>query len=261
MDFTILILFLAGISGGMLNSLAGGGSFLTFPALLFAGVPPISANASNTFASTAGYLSGAYGFRREIKKYKKQLPFYLSLSFIGGMAGSLLLLQTEERVFEQAIPWLLLFATFMFIYGAKLRIFLRKFAPKDRKHPIWYKFLLLGVLFLGIATYGGFFNAGYGIIMLAYLTLAGFKNMNGMNGLKLLTSSTLSLTAIIIFIYNDVIAWVETGFVLIGTLLGGYLATYISRKFSSLAIRRFVILISISITAYFFYDTYGTTKL
>ena len=97
------LLFIAGLFGGMLNSIAGGGTFITFPALLFAGVPPISANATNTFASCSGYISGAYAFRKELQAHLSELPKYLLISLFGGITGAWLLLQTPESIFREAI--------------------------------------------------------------------------------------------------------------------------------------------------------------
>ena len=114
----LLFLFVAGFFGGVLNAIAGGGSFITFPALLFVGVPPVSANATNTFASCSGYLSGAYAFRRDLAAHQAELPRFVIISLLGGIAGAWLLLQTPESLFRQAIPWLLLFATLLFIFGA-----------------------------------------------------------------------------------------------------------------------------------------------
>ena len=105
-----LLLFAAGFAGGALNSLAGGGSFITFPALLLVGVPPISANATNTFSSCSGYLSGAWALRRELASHRADLPRYIAVGLLGGIAGAWLLLRTPEALFREAIPWLLLFA-------------------------------------------------------------------------------------------------------------------------------------------------------
>ncbi len=249
------ILFIAGLFGGMLNSIAGGGTFITFPALLFAGVPPISANATNTFASCSGYISGAYAFRKELQAHKNELPKYIIISLIGGIAGAWLLLQTPESLFREAIPWLLLFATFLFVFGSRLSDNLRKLASLHR-HASSIGGLLLLLMLLGVCIYGGFFNAGLGIIMLSYLALAGHTNINAMNGLKLLTSTCVSLAAIALFIYNGEIAWLEGCIVFLGTLMGGYTAARLSRQISEVYVRNFVIFAGISSTLYFFYDIY-----
>ena len=249
------LLFIAGLFGGMFNSIAGGGTFITFPALLFAGVPPISANATNTFASCSGYISGAYAFRKELQAHISELPKYLLIGLLGGITGAWLLLQTPESVFREAIPWLLLFATLLFIFGSRLSDIFRQLASRHR-HASSIGGLLLLLMLVGVCVYGGFFNAGLGIIILSYLVLAGHTNINAMNGLKLLTSTCVSLAAIALFIYNGEIAWYEGSIVLLGTLTGGYVAARISRQISQGYVRKFVAIAGVSITLYFFYDIY-----
>ena len=255
MSLEFPLLFIAGFLGGMLNSIAGGGTFITFPALLFAGVPPISANATNTFASCSGYLSGSFAFRKELKEHEKDLPKYIVISLLGGISGAWLLLHTPELLFREAIPWLLLLATLIFMFGTRLNIFFRTLTSNFQHSSIIGKFFLL-LFFIGVCIYGGFFNAGLGIIILSYLSLSGYKNIHAMNGLKLLISSCVSLIAIALFIYEDAIAWYEGTIVLLGTVSGGFLAAHISRSISQKLVRNFVKFMSVIITIYFFYDIY-----
>ena len=255
MTFEVIFLFTAGFFGGVLNSIAGGGSFITFPALLFVGVPPISANATNTFASLSGYLSGTFAFRKELIAHKKELPRFIITSLIGGVAGAWLLLQTSDSLFREAIPWLLLFATLLFIFGEPLNRSLKTLSSKHKYASSIGAFLIL-LFLLGVCIYGGFFNAGLGIIILSYLALAGYNDINTMNGLKLLVSSCVSLIAVVLFIFEGVIIWYEGGLVLLGTLVGGYFAAHLSRKLPQAYVRAFVIFASIGITVYFFYDNY-----
>jgi uncharacterized membrane protein YfcA len=251
----LLSLFTAGFLGGILNSIAGGGSFITFPALLFFGVPPISANATNTFASCAGYLSGTYAFRKDLYAHKRELPLIILISLMGGITGAWLLLQTPESVFRGIIPWLLLFATLLFIFGGKLNSTLKQFASYH-KHASALGHLLLTLLLLGICIYGGFFNAGLGIIVLSYLALAGHSNINAMNGIKLLVSSTISLIAIVLFIFSGAIAWLEGMSVLLGALVGGYFAAHVSRQIPQKYVKTFIAMVSSGVTFYFFFDMY-----
>lgn len=256
MSFELVFLFLAGFFGGALNSIAGGGSFITFPALIFVGIPPIMANATNTFASCAGYMSGTYAFRKEIAEHKNELRLIIIISLIGGISGAWLLLKTPEAVFQEAIPWLLLFASVLFIYGGQINRVFKKMASYHR-HASSIGGILLLVILLGVSTYGGFFNAGLGIVTLSYLSLAGYTSINAMIGLKLVISTTVSLIAIALFIYNGVIAWYEGTIVLCGTLIGGYVAAQVSRKLPQKQVRRFVIVASVVITLYFFFDIYA----
>lgn len=248
-DFALLLL--AGLLGGIINSIAGGGSFITFPALLLAGVPAVSANASNTFAACAGYLSGTWALRREILQSRRELLRLLLISAVGGAAGALLLTQTSDQNFRSAVPWLLLFATLIFIFGAQLNRAMQRWAASHRRANQAQKLFILA-LFLGVSVYGGFFNAGLGIMTLSYLSLAGHSNINEMNALKLLYSSSISICAILLFIAADLIAWHETLALLIGTLIGGYLAGHLSRRLPQLWVRRAIIVASLGITGYFF---------
>lgn len=256
MLYEIAFLFFAGFFGGVLNSIAGGGSFITFPALIFVGIPHIMASATNTFASCAGYISGTYAFRKELAQHKTELLKIIIMSLLGGVGGAWLLLETPEEVFKEAIPWLLLFATVLFIFGARINNALKKMAASHQHASVIGQIILL-ILLLGVSAYGGFFNAGLGIIVLSYLALAGHTNINTMNGLKLLISTTVSFIAIILFIYNNVIAWYEGSIVLSGTLLGGYMAANLSRNLPQKHVRGFVIFASIVTTLYFFYDSYS----
>jgi uncharacterized membrane protein YfcA len=160
-------------------------------------------------------------------------------------------------VFREAIPLLLLFATVLFVLGGKLNEISKRLAVRHR-HASSLGNLLLLLLLTGVCIYGGFFNAGLGIIILSYLALAGCTNINTMNGLKLLTSSCVSLIAIALFIYDGVIAWSEGVIVLIGTLLGGYIAAHISRRVPQHYVRGFVVFASVMVTTYFFFNTYAS---
>jgi len=246
-----LLLLAAGLLGGVINSIAGGGSFITFPALLLVGVPPIAANASNTFAACAGYISGTWALRSEITTPKTKLLILSLVSALAGGLGAYLLTQTNDQSFEAAIPWLLLFATLVFAFGSQLNRALQHWSQKNRRLGFAH-LVLMQVLFIGVSIYGGFFNAGLGIIILSYLSLAGHTQINEMNGLKLLFSTTISLCAITLFLINDLIAWHQTLAVLVGTLIGGFLAGHLSKRLPQQHVRRAILVASIGITAYFF---------
>ncbi|MCW8345801.1 sulfite exporter TauE/SafE family protein [Vibrio sp. ZSDZ65] len=250
----LLLLFIAGIFGGVLNSIAGGGSFITFPALIFVGVPPIIANATNTFASCAGYLSGTFAFRREILKDRANLLKIILLSIMGGFSGSLLLIYTSEQQFLYAVPWLLLAATLLFIFGEKANQALQRIS-KGSNHTGFIA-LFLSLFLFCVGVFGGFFNAGLGVIGLSYLAIAGYRDINLMNGLKLLISTCASAMAIIIFIFSDLLDWYSGIAVMLGTLTGGYFAAHFSQRVPQIIVRRFVIFSSVSITLYFFFNTY-----
>ncbi|EGA68779.1 hypothetical protein VISI1226_10637 [Vibrio sinaloensis DSM 21326] len=250
-----ILLLGAGIVGGVINSIAGGGSFFTFPALMFVGLPPVVANATNTFAACAGYISGTYGFKKDIVQHTDKLIPIILWSLLGGGLGAYLLLSVDESVFVEAIPWLLLFATLLFLYGQQLNQWFASFAKRKGLSPIWATTTLAICLVL-VSAYGGFFNAGLGVIVLSYLVLAGYTDINQMNGLKLLVSSSVSLVAIVIFVMDGSIDWLRGTVVMLGTLIGGYAAARLSRNVAQQHVKMFVAFSSALMTAYFFYDTY-----
>lgn len=254
----LFFLLLAGFFSGALNSIAGGGTFISFPALLAVGVPPISANATNTFSVFPGYLSGAFALRRELFSRKHELPKYVVISLLGGLAGAWLLLNTPELLFREMIPWLMLLATVLFVTGSKISQLLKSFAASHQYASIVGK-LLLALLLLIVCVYGGFFNAGLGVILLSYLVLAGMQDINEMNAVKLLVSSCVSIIAVIVFMLQGIIAWSEGGVVLIGAVSGGYMAAHFSRKIPKQYVHAAVVIIGIIMTLYFFHDIYGTS--
>jgi len=250
-----VLLFFSGLLAGVLNSIAGGGSFITFPALLFVGLPPVVANATNTFSSCAGYVSGAAGFYQELKEIRNFLPTVVLFSTLGGALGAISLSFINSAHFEALIPWLMLFATSLFILGERVNRALNDRISRRLKEEPWFRYLSVFLLFL-IALYGGFFNAGLGIVILGYLVLTGFSDVHQMNGLKLLISAVVSMTAIVIFIYDGLIDWSSGAAVMLGTLIGGFIAARISRRIDATYVRVIIIITSISLTVYFFYSTY-----
>lgn len=178
----------------------------------------------------------------------------------GGILGAWLLLQIPETTFYEAIPWLLLFATVLFIYGSDLNKQLGQLAVRYQRSSIVGRYLLMLFLLL-VCLYGGFFNAGMGIILLSYLALAGYQDINAMNGLKLVMSSCISIAAIVLFVYYGKIVWVEGVSVLLGTVAGGYIAAHYSRGLPQQHVRSAVVLASIAITIYFFYDVYFSSPV
>jgi len=168
---TELLLLVAGLIAGILNTLAGGGSFVMFPALLAAGVPPVLANASNTYAALPGYISGALGFSRDILKHRDKLVAYTSIGLLFGYVGAELLLRISNETFSLVVPWLMLFATLLFAFGGRISALVQKHAGGGKRVRAAGALLLLALL-AALCVYGGFFNAGFGILLLAFLALA-----------------------------------------------------------------------------------------
>ncbi|WP_448192825.1 sulfite exporter TauE/SafE family protein [Azospirillum sp. sgz301742] len=242
---SILLLVAAAFAAGVLNAVAGGGSFLTFPALVFAGVPPVAANATSTVAVCPGALAGAYGYRNELGRLTEvSLPSFIGISVIGGLLGALLLLWTPDATFSAIIPWLLLFATALFAAGPKLAAWIRS---KARLGPVG----VLVVQFF-IAVYGGYFGGGIGILMLATFGVFGLTDIHAMNGLKSLLSGCLNAIAVVAFVSGGAVYWHEASIMLVACVAGGYLGARVARHIPPPVLRKFVILVGSAMTVYFF---------
>jgi uncharacterized protein len=241
------LLIAAGFFAGVINSLAGGGSFLTFPALVYAGVPAVAANASSTVALVPAAFSSGFAYRRDIEKLNEpRLRAWFLISLAGGLLGAGLLLVTSDRAFRVIAPWLLLFATILFAFGPQIST-----AMRGRLHGS--QPLMLCLLF-PIAVYGGYFGGGIGIMLLAALRLYGMTDMLAMNGLKTLLSATLNAVAAIIFIAAHQVWWPQTLAMMAAGIAGGYAGPFLARRLPTAAVRGIVIAVGILMTAWFFHQ-------
>jgi uncharacterized membrane protein YfcA len=251
-----ILLLIAGLAGGALNSLAGGGSFIVFPALLAVGVPPVIANASNTYAALPGYASGAVGYWHAITKHKDRLALYSIVSVIFGWVGAELLLVVSDEQFSLVVPWLMLFAVLLFAFGNRLNAFVAAHSGGRRGMKLAGTVLLL-VFLAGVCVYGGFFNAGLGILLLAFLATAGMSDIHAMNGLKLWISTLVALVAVVRFALNGSIDWYHGSIALVGVTVGGYLAARNAHRVPTGVIRAAVIVYGVFMTGYFFWGAYA----
>jgi uncharacterized membrane protein YfcA len=252
---TEILLFVAGLLGGAVNSLAGGGSFIVFPALLFAGVPPVLANASNTYAALPGYVSGAVGYWGAMRAYKDRLITYGIVAALFGYVGAELLLVVSDELFSKVVPWLMAFAVTLFVFGNQINATLRARSGEKRGMKAIGAVLILALL-AAVCLYGGFFNAGLGILLLAFLAMAGMTDIHAMNGLKLYISSIVALVAVARFALNGSIDWYHGSIALVGVTIGGYAAARLARFIPSNWIRIGVIVYGIGMTGYFFWSAY-----
>jgi hypothetical protein len=238
---------LAGVAllGGAINSVAGGGSFLTFPTLIFAGVPAISANATNNTAMWVGVLGSARGYREEIRAHRGILLPAILVSLAGALIGAVLLLKTPPTIFERLIPYLLLFATVVFALSPYFT------KPHDGGRARSHSPIALALQFL-VAIYGGYFGAGMGILMLAILGFSGLPNMNAMNGIKNALAIVINGVAIVPFFIAGVINWPLALLMAVFATAGGYLGSRLFRRVPSKVTRVIVIAIGVAMTAYFF---------
>ena len=242
--FELSLLASASIIAGIINSIAGGGSFLTFPALVFTGVPTIAANATSAVAVFPGYLSGALGFAKELKECpKSKFLLLITLSIMGGIGGSLLLLITPASVFSYIIPWLLGFATLLFAFGD----FVAKWAKKNSNSNGF----LGNLTTLIVCIYGGYFNGGLGIILLALFSTLGMRDIHLMNGLKNIMSFALSAASVVTFAIAGIVFWQQAIIMMIAATIGGYFGVVVARKLSKNTIRMIIVIIGLIMTVIF----------
>lgn len=252
------MLLIAGLVGGALNSLAGGGSFIVFPALLAAGVPPVIANASNTYAALPGYVSGAAGFWSDLMRERARLLTYAIVALVFGYAGAELLLVVSDEAFSLLVPWLMLFAVVLFAFGARINAAVQRVAGNGGRAKAAGTIVLLALLAV-VCLYGGFFNAGLGILLLAFLALAGLTDMHAMNGLKLWISSIVAAVAVVRFALAGSIDWYHGSIALAGVVTGGYVAARLAHRIPTAIIRGLVIVYGVVLTGWFFWQAYGVT--
>lgn len=287
-----LLLFVAAFLAGTLNSVAGGGSFIGFPALIYTNVPAIQANTTNTTALWPGLLAADWALRKELALQNKVLLLVLgATSLVGGVAGAFLLLSTPQVTFERLIPFLMLAATLLFALSPtvnrrlKQRAALRRkqeaellqrtdAAPQkaegsegpvatalqqiERSRAPFPRTALAGIaaLQLIIATYGGYFGGGIGILMLASLGVIGMENIHEMNAVKNVLATCINGVAVLIFIVRGAIVWPDALIMIVGAIIGGFGGASYARKLDPRLIRGFVILVGCTMTIYFLFK-YG----
>jgi uncharacterized membrane protein YfcA len=247
------LLFVVAVLGGGLTSVAGGGSFLVFPALLFAGIPPIAANATNTIAIWPGSIASAIAYRREIGDVQGELVPLGAAAVAGGLVGSLLLLRTSDPTFVLLIPFLLLFATGLFTFGDRFAKGLANRAHATLPGAVVAQF--------AISVYGGYFGGGMGFMMLAVMTVLGMTQIHRMNGIKNILGGLTNGVAVVAFTVAGAVEWGPGLVMIVGSILGGYTGAAIARRANPTYVRRLVIGIAWVMTAYFFLATYGRELL
>ena len=242
--------FAAAFLAGAINSVAGGGTLITFPALLWLGLPSIVANATNTAAIWPASLGGAWGYRKELTRSPLRLKLLAVPSLVGGMAGALLLHLTPERTFEAIVPFLLLFATILFLAQQPLQKLIYKDGESPHESTAWLAGAMVFQLLVGV--YGGYFGAGMGILMLGALSLLGLHDIHQMNGLKNLFGFGINLIAAIYFTGVGLVNWPYVAVMAVGATLGGNAGAGMARKMGRSAVRVIVISIGLGIAIWMF---------
>jgi uncharacterized protein len=244
-----LLLILAAFAAGIINSVAGGGSFFTFPALVFTGVPSIVANASSTLALLPGSLASAWAYRDDFRKTQGfPLRPMLVVSLAGGITGALLLLYTPQRTFDSVIPWLMLASTFLFAFGPRISPMLKRAFHIGAVTVVVIQFL--------VAIYGGYFGGAVGIVMLATWSAFGLTDIHIMNANKTVLAAAMNGVAVILFILAHKIWWPQTLAMLVAAVIGGYIGARSAKKVNQKYLRAAIIVTSVAITIAFFLRQY-----
>jgi uncharacterized membrane protein YfcA len=249
----VIFLFFAGVLGGAINAVAGGGSFVAFPALLFTGVPPVPANATNTLALWVGTTASGGAYRKRLGIPQRVMIPLIVTSVIGGVAGAFLLIKTPAQTFLRVLPWLLLGATLLFAFGKHLTGRITAGISRESSNAA---ITGAAIFELCVAVYGGYFGGGLGIVNLAMLAALGMTDIHAMNKLKVILGAVINGVAAIAFIATGFILWPQAGVMTVGAILGGYGAAHYAQKLPQHWIRAFVIAIGALMTVYFFARAY-----
>lgn len=249
----LIAAFAAAFLAGGINSVAGGGTLISFPVLVALGLPPVMANATNTVGIWPGSFGSIWGFRKEITRLDRRLFWFLPPALVGSLIGAWLLRILPSQVFDSAVPWLILFATFLFAMQGALQTRLGGASGGGG----WVGGRLPLALFLQfcVAVYGGYFGAGISIMALSILGLLGMSDLLEMSATTSLLSFVINGAAGICFVSAGLVHWPYALSMTVGALLGGYGATGIARKIGKTALRRFVVCAGVVLSAALFVRT------
>ena len=246
----LIVLFIAAVLGGAINSVAGGGTLISFPSLIAFGVSPVMANATNTAALLPGSISSAIAYRQDIPSQRRLLVTLALPSVIGGLIGAVALI-AAPAIFGRIVPFLVLFATLLFA-GRNLFNRLSK-QDGDTDQPVTWAGNVWGVLFqLAVAAYGGYFGAGIGILMLASLSIMGLHNIHRMNAVKTVLAAAINGVALIYFIARGQVAWPLAILMAIGAIIGGYGGARLAKRINQNWVRGFVVIAGLAVSVWLF---------
>jgi len=246
----------AGFCAGVMNSIAGGGTLVTFPTLILAGLPSIAANATSTVALLPGTAASFAGYRDNLPGVSRWLKVFSPVSLLGGLIGGILLVQTPSRLFDAFVPFLILFATLLFMANATAgRLIPSAPSGKEPGDRVWTAGAL--AFQFGVAVYGGYFGAGIGILMLASLGMLGFKDVHAMNTVKVALGFLINIVAAAYFVWSGLIAWTAAGIMAAGALAGGYCGARFAQRLPQRTVRVIITGIGLTITVMMFLKQFG----
>ncbi len=249
--YDLVLLFGAGIVAGLINSVAGGGAIILYPLLYGLGIPPVVTNATIAASIWPGSLSSAYGYRKHIKKLPGYYFLLLIPCIIGSIIGAFLLRKTPDKNFKEIIPWLVLIAVILLSLQPKIHELLKNKRKKSNKLSL-FSLIIISIAIFGTAIYGGYFGAGFGIIMLAILGFTKITDIHQMNGLKNLSAACISIVASIYFIHYHLVDWHYLPPLLLGTVAGGYIGATYGSKLPAYIIRTIIVVVGVGVVIYLF---------
>lgn len=235
---------------GIVNSVAGGGTLLTFPVLVWALGTSVGANATSTTVLFPGSIAAAWGYRRELKDQRKWIVPLIVPSLIGGLLGTYLVVRFDEKVFEHLVPWLILLATALFLLQPFISRWTGIGKPHQKPSPLVFTGIV-GFQFL-VALYGGYFGAGIGILMLSSLALMGMGDIHQMNALKSLLASAINGMSVIVFVAYGKVDWKYAAAMVIAAVIGGFVGASVARRLDKNVVRYSVVGIGLVLSAYYF---------
>ena len=241
-----IIAFIAAFIAGAINSVAGGGTLLTFPALVWIGLPSVVANATSTIAVWPGSLGGMVGYREDMRSLPSRSYLLIIPSTIGGIIGAVLLAITPTEVFDRLVPLLILFATVLFMLQEPVQRLIRTPGKAHAGSTSWLVGSLLFQFF--VAVYGGYFGAGIGILMLAAFGILGYTDIHQMNGLKTLLAVFINGVAALYFMWKGLVVWPEAIVMMVASIIGGVWGAGFARRIGQKGVRRIVIAIGFGMT-------------
>uniref|UniRef100_E6Q066 Putative permease n=1 Tax=mine drainage metagenome TaxID=410659 RepID=E6Q066_9ZZZZ len=258
-DWRLPWVVVAAFLAGTLNAVAGGGSFLSFPAMLSVGLGPIQANATNTVALWPGQLTSIAGYWPEVQKHKRLAVKMGAAGLVGGTAGAIVLLNTPAMTFMKLVPWLLLVAALIFAFSGPVTKWLQKRAKAglqdahSHKHRRYWPLVVMTAF---VCFYIGYFGAGAGFLIISMLSLFGFDDLNQMNAMKVVSTTMANGVACILFAFSGKVEWRYCLAAMVTCGVGGYLSSRLAKRLNQQFLRGMVVMIGLTMAAYFFWKTY-----
>jgi hypothetical protein len=245
----MLLIGLGAFAAGLVNAMAGGGTLISFPILTALGIPPVAANITNTVALCPGYLGATLAQRKLLADQKRRLWWYLPAAFLGGLAGSLLLLASGERLFSAVIPWLILLASLLLAIGEPVKKWLAR-SQEGQTNPRREALVSLPVAVASI--YGGYFGAGLSVIILAVLGITLRDSLTRLNALKQAIAFAANIAAAIVFVFSGQVVWLVAAVMAACALIGGAVGGKLAGRLNPVALRWIVVIIGLTVSLYYF---------